>query len=135
MAELPVSPAGGRSMNQPDTATVLRTYYSAWTSKDFATATSLLDDSVRVENPLTGYEDAKTFASSLAGLGSLVTAANLLSAISEGDEAMLLYDLEIKRLGPLRVAEHFTVANGKIILIRQIFDTAEVRAAGLSHPV
>jgi hypothetical protein len=33
-------------------------------------------------------------------------------------------------IGVLRVAEHFTVANGRIRLLRQIHDTAALRAAG-----
>jgi hypothetical protein len=52
--------------------------------------------------------------------------------MSAGDEAMLLYDLEVEPLGTLRVAEHFTVGGGKITRIRQIHDTAAVRAAGLA---
>jgi hypothetical protein len=47
------------------------------------------------------------------------------------NEAMLLYDMQADGLGQLRVAEHFTVADGKIVKLRQIHDTAPVRAAGL----
>jgi hypothetical protein len=43
---------------------------------------------------------------------------------------MLLYDLEAGPVGKLRVAEHFTVEGGKMTRIRQIHDTAAVRAAG-----
>jgi hypothetical protein len=45
---------------------------------------------------------------------------------------MLLYDLDAEPLGTLRIAEHFTVAGGKITRIRQVHDTAAVRAAGLA---
>jgi hypothetical protein len=51
--------------------------------------------------------------------------------MSDGNQAMLLYDLYAERLGSLRVAEHFTVDDGKITRIRQVHDTAVVRAAGL----
>lgn len=121
-------------MNRSDTAEVVRTYFDAWTRKDFGAAWALLDDSLVVENPLTDYEDSATFKPSLAGLGSLVTAVNLAAAMSDLNEAMLLYDLQIKGLGSLRVFEHFTVAEGKINHIRQVFDTVEVRAAGLDDP-
>jgi hypothetical protein len=57
----------------------------------------------------------------------------LLAAMSEANEAMLLYDLKADPVGTLRVAEHFTVADGKIIRIRQVHDTAAVRAAGLGR--
>ncbi len=121
-------------MNRPDTDAVVRTYYDAWTSKDFAGAAALLDDALLVEGPINEYSTADSFASALAGFGSLVSAAKLLAAMSDGDEAMLLYDLDVEGLGPLRVAEHFTVANGKITRIRQMLDTVAVRAAGLAHP-
>jgi hypothetical protein len=52
--------------------------------------------------------------------------------MSSGDEAMLLYDLDAELLGSLRVVEHFTVAEGMITRLRQIHDTAPVRASGLA---
>ena len=88
-----------------ETAAVIRAYHDAWTAKDFAAA--------------------------LTAFGSMVTDVELLAAMSDGDEAMLLYDLVAGPVGTLRVAEHFTVADGKIVRIRQIHDTAPVRAAGL----
>ncbi|MGH2869941.1 MAG: hypothetical protein ACRDNK_20530 [Solirubrobacteraceae bacterium] len=48
-------------------------------------------------------------------------------------KAMLLYDMQVEQLGQLRVVEHFTIADGKIIRLRQIHDTAPVRAAGLAR--
>ena len=62
----------------------------------------------------------------------MVTKVELLAALSDRDQAMLLYDLDAERLGRLRVAEHLTVADGKITRIRQIHDTVAVRAAGLA---
>jgi hypothetical protein len=52
--------------------------------------------------------------------------------VTRWHEEMLLYDLDAERVGTLRVAEHFTVADGKITRIRQIHDTAAIRAAGLA---
>jgi len=52
--------------------------------------------------------------------------------MSAGNEAMLLYDLDAEPLGTLRIAEHFTTGDGKITRIRQVHDTAAVRAAGLA---
>jgi hypothetical protein len=36
-------------------------------------------------------------------------------------------------IGPLRVAEHFTVEQGLITRIRQVHDTASLRAAGFER--
>lgn len=54
----------------------------------------------------------------------------MLAQFSANDEAMLLYDLDVAQLGPLRVAEHLTVANGRITRIRHVHDSATLRAAG-----
>ncbi len=46
---------------------------------------------------------------------------------------MLLYDLEVEGLGKMRIAEHFTIAGGRITRIRQIHDTAALRTAGFGR--
>jgi ketosteroid isomerase-like protein len=115
-----------------DTETTVRAYHEAWTSKDFAAAVALLADGLTVEVPVNEYPTAQSFAAALEGFGSMVTEVELLAVMSDGDEAMLLYDLTAGPVGALRVAEHFTVTDGKIVRIRQIHDTAPVRAAGLA---
>jgi hypothetical protein len=120
-------------MNVHDTAEVVRAYHDAWTHKDFATARALLASTLVVEVPINSYPTAESFAAALEGFASMVTNIELLAAMSEANEAMLLYDLKADPVGTLRVAEHFTVAAGKIIRIRQVHDTAAVRAAGLGR--
>ena len=123
-------------MNQPNTGAVARAYWDALTSKDFEAAIALLDGALEVEGPIKEYHSAKDFGPALADFGSRLSSHELLAAMSEGDEAMHLYDLEVNQLGSLRVVEHYTVKDGKITRIRQILDTAAVRAAGpeLAHP-
>ena len=119
-------------MNAPDTAEVVRAYHDAWTRKDYTRARALLSGTLAVEVPVNDYPTAESFAAALESFGSMVSSAELLAAMSDGNEAMLLYDLEAGPVGTLRVAEHFTVEGGKITRIRQIHDTAAVRAAGLA---
>lgn len=117
-------------MNRHDAAAVVRAYHNAWTSKDFDAAGNLLADDLVVEVPINDYPTAESFTAAVATIGSITTNVDLLAAMSAGDEAMLLYDMQVERLGILRVAEHFTVNGDKITRIRQIHDTAQVRAAG-----
>jgi ketosteroid isomerase-like protein len=119
-------------MNAQDTAAIVRAYHDAWTAKDFAAASALLAPTLVVEVPVNDYPTAGSFAAALESFGSMVTRVDLLAAMNAGDEAMLLYDLDAGPVGTLRVAEHFTVENGKINRIRQVHDTAAVRAAGLA---
>jgi ketosteroid isomerase-like protein len=120
-------------MDTSDAAAVARRYHDAWTAGDFATATGLLAGNLTVETPVNDYPTAESFAAALRSFGAMVVSVELLAAMGDGDEAMLLYDLHADRLGTLRVAEHFTAADGKITRIRQIHDTAAVRAAGLAQ--
>ena len=49
--------------------------------------------------------------------------------MQSGDEAMVLYDVDVVGLGELLVVEHFTVSDGVIVRLRQIHDTAAIREA------
>lgn len=119
-------------MTAHDTAEIVRAYHDAWTHKDYAQAIALLAGTLTVEVPVNDYPTAGSFAAALESFGAMVSSAELLAAMSDGNQAMLLYDLEAGPIGTLRVAEHFTVEGGKITRIRQIHDTAAVRAAGLA---
>ena len=114
------------------TLSVVRAYHRGWTSKNFDQAVRLLAPDLKVEVPINDYPTAESFAQALAGFGALIQSVTLLAELAKENEAMLLYDMDVARLGKLRVAEHFTVADGKITRIRQIHDTAPVRAAGFA---
>jgi hypothetical protein len=108
---------------------VVRRYHDGWTSKNFEQAIDLLASPLKVEVPINDYPTAESFARALRSFGNLVTSVDLLSEMSDGNEAMLLYDMQVEALGTVRVVEHFTVADGKIARLRQIHDTAPIRAA------
>jgi ketosteroid isomerase-like protein len=111
---------------------IARTYHDAWTSKNFDQAESLLADDLVVEVPINHYPTTESFASAVRSFGSLATNVDLLSELGAGDEAVLLYDMEVNGLGELRIVEHFTVSDGKVVRLRQIHDTAPLRAAGFA---
>ncbi len=115
-----------------DTLSVVRAYHRGWTSKNFDEAVRLLAPDLKVEVPINEYPTTESFAEALVGFGGLVTSVELLSELGEGNEAMLLYDMDVDGLGKMRVAEHFTVDEGQITRIRQIHDTAALRAAGFA---
>ncbi|MGH3291788.1 MAG: nuclear transport factor 2 family protein [Trebonia sp.] len=104
-------------------------YHRAWTTRDFDRAVSLLSPSLHVEVPVSSYPTRESFAEALLMFGSQVASVEVLSEMDAGDEAMILYDMEVEGLGAVRVVEHFTVSDGKIVRLRQIHDTAAIRAA------
>ena len=107
---------------------IVRRYHDGWTSRNYQQAIELLASDLIVEVPINEYPTKESFADALRNFGELVTDIEVLSELSAGNEAMLLYDMQVEQLGPLRVVEHFTVAEGKITRLRQIHDTAPVRA-------
>lgn len=115
-----------------DTLAVVRAYHRGWTSRNFDQAIGLLSPALAVEVPINDYPTKDSFAAALAGFGGWVTGVRLLAELSRDDEAMLLYDMDVEGLGTIRVAEHFTVAGGRITRLRQIHDTAALRAAGFA---
>lgn len=110
---------------------VVREYHDGWTNKAFDRSIQCLSPNVVVEVPINAYPTKDSFAHALRQFGGMVTRVVLLAEFAEADQAMLLYDMDVPGLGTMRVAEHFTVANGEIVRLRQIHDTAPVRAAGL----
>ncbi len=121
----------GAAKISDDTLAVVRAYYDGWTKKRFAAAVRLLANDLKVEVPVNEYPTTQSFADALSRFGSLVKDVKLLAEFANNDEAVLLYDMDVDRIGAMRVAEHFTVERGRITRIRQIHDTAAVRAAGL----
>jgi hypothetical protein len=121
-------------MTADDTRSIVQAYHDAWTSKHFDQAIGLLSAKLEVEVPINDYPTTQSFAQALAGFGGLATRVELIAEFSAAGEAMLLYDVDVERLGRLRIAEHFTVADGRIVRIRQVHDTVALRAAGFEQP-
>jgi hypothetical protein len=113
-----------------DALAVVRAYHAAWTGRRFDEARALLAAQLAVEAPINEYSTRDSFAEALAAFGGLVRDVELLAELAGDREAMLLYDMAVEGLGRLRVAEHFTVVDGKIAGIRQVHDTEALRAAG-----
>lgn len=110
---------------------VVRVYHEAWFSGRVDDAVACLAPDLTVEVPVNTYPTRESFGEALRGFSPMVRHITMLAEFVEGNEAMLLYDLEISGLGSLRVAEHFTLSQGRITRIRQVHDTVAVRAAGL----
>ena len=115
-----------------DTISTVRAYHRGWTGRRFDQSIDLLASDLKVEVPINDYPTRDSFAQALVGFGTLVERVVLLAELAEGNEAMLLYDMDVAQLGRIRMAEHFTVAGGKIARIRQVHDTTTIRASGFA---
>ena len=107
---------------------VARRYHDAWSNGRYDHIRSLLADGLLVETPINSYPTADLFVAAVVSFASSCDGVTLLADFGDADEAMLLYDMTVRGLGPFRVAEHFHVVGGKITLIRQVHDTFAVRS-------
>lgn len=110
-------------------------YHGAWTSGDVPAAARLLSSDATFDVPLNAYSTKDSFISALRSFGGATRRVDVLASF-EGidDDSCLIYDMEVKGLGTLRVAEYFKVVDSKIVVLRQIHDTADLRAAGFGPP-
>lgn len=115
-----------------DALAIVRAYHDAWTTRDFDHAGRRLSDALLVEVPINAYPTKADFLRAVAYTRDMVSRVHLLAEFGDTSEAMLLYDMQLP-MCDLRVAEHFTVSEGQITRIRQIHDTAAIRAAGIGQ--
>jgi len=117
-----------------DTLAVVRGYHAGWSSGRFADAFAALSEELKIEVPINEYPTKASFTEAVSRFAGAVSTVKLLTELANDRDAMLLYDMEVRGIGSLRVAEHFTVDKGKITRIRQIHDTAALRGAGAQQP-
>jgi hypothetical protein len=116
-------------MQTPTALSVARAYHRAWTHRDFAELERLVADPLHVEVPINRYASRTAFLEAVRQTAQMTSMVAVLAELGSDGEAVLLYDMTLP-IGELRVAEHFTVSGGRIHTIRQIHDTALLRAAG-----
>jgi hypothetical protein len=117
-------------MNDRNALDVARAYHRAWSTKDLEAVGAHLADDLRVEVPINAYEGKVDFLDAVHRTARMTSEVNLLAELGGEGEAVLLYDMTLP-IGILRVAEHFTVTGGRIRRLRQVHDTAALRAAGV----
>lgn len=115
-----------------DGLTVARAYHAAWTTRQFDDAAQRLADGLTVEVPINDYPPKADSIRAVELTRHMSSAVHLLAEFGKPGEALLVYDLELP-MTALRVAEHFIVRDGHIARIRQIHDTAALRAAGIGQ--
>lgn len=110
-----------------------RAYHEHWRGGRFDLAADLLDETVQIETPINSYAHKADFVAALASFGVLVAETTNFIELAGGNDVVQVYDMEITGLGKIRIAEHFVVSDGKITHLRQIHDTAVLRAAGFDR--
>ena len=111
---------------------IVQAYYRNWTSKNYDKAANLLDENIQFEMPINNYENKSVFMQAVKFTGDNATNLHLLTELGNDTEAILIYDFNFAPIGNMRIAEHFKTKNCKIVFIRHIHDTFQLRIAGFS---
>lgn len=107
---------------------IARTYHQAWTSERFADAARCLSESLHVEGPINSYPTKDAFLEAVRRTRAMTSKVEILAEFGNDNEALILYDMALP-FGPMRVAEYFAAADGRICVIRHVHDTAAIRDA------
>ena len=105
-----------------DAAQVADGFFTAWTTKDFARARSLLHDDVSFKGPLESFSDADSYVASLQQLSGIVTGAEKQKVFVDGDDVCVIYDLRTAPVPSSRTCEWYRVRDGKIASVSVVFD-------------
>jgi hypothetical protein len=97
---------------------------------NYQQAIELLSRAPAINVPINDHPPAESLACALRGVGDLVTSVELLAEMSSDMRATLPCGIHVEGPGGVRVVYHFTVAGREIVRLRQVDDTADVRAAG-----
>lgn len=107
---------------------VARAYHDAWKGRVYEQAWALLDEGLTVEVPINDYPTKSAFAEAARYTREMAATVTELGEFGGERDAVLIYDMLLP-VGNLRIAEVFSVDDGRITRIRHIHDTATLRGA------
>jgi hypothetical protein len=116
------------------TRDVVTKYHEALGDRDFDAARMLLKDDLHFIGPFDEFDSADDYIETLRGLWSIVESTKLKHISTDGDEAVVLFEMATSTpAGTQLICEWYGVEGARIAWIRALFDTAPfafLRAAG-----
>ena len=112
-----------------DPRAVVEAYFNAWQSNDFPTMRAVLDDKVDFAGPIDHFDNADAYQQAIRGLSQMKTDIAIHKTFVDGPDVVTWYDLHTKIASPAAVAEWSHVENGKITMVRVVFDARPFTAA------
>jgi hypothetical protein len=111
-------------------------YYEAWTTHDLDRAMTYIADNIVWDAPAGLIEGAEAYRAFMLPYVQILTSAELIAAFGGDEKAVLVYDTRTVPVESAPAAECVTVANGKIVANRYIFDRLPFEAPRRQqHPV
>jgi hypothetical protein len=125
-------PIGKDIIMTKTTSPALRTalaYHQAWTSHDLDKAMSYIADDIVCDAPAGRLEGADAYRGFMGPFVQILTGSELIGAFGDDQTALIMYDTETVPVKSAPAAECVTVADGKIVYSRFVFDRAPFDAA------
>lgn len=103
---------------------VLKRFYDAAVKRDLAAARACLADDMVFQGLFETYPNADVYIQTFTGLLQITLRLEVKKIISEGNDAVVFFELETRDPAPatVLVAEWHQVSNGKIVHARSVFD-------------
>ena len=108
----------------PDATSIVTGCLEAWTSGDFDTARSLIDDDISFAGPFGTAQGADAYMSGLRRFRQRgVRSAVVHKVFRDGDDVCVIYDIAVSTAaGDVPTAGWYQVREGKISSVRAFFD-------------
>jgi ketosteroid isomerase-like protein len=117
------------SENKSPALRIALAYYEAWTTHDLDRAMTYIADDIVCDAPAGRLEGAQAYRGFMAPFVQILTAAELIGAFGDEEQAIIVYDTRTVPVASAPAAECVTVKNGKIVSSRFIFDRLPFDAA------
>jgi hypothetical protein len=115
-------------MTEQTALEIATAFLDAFTGKDFEKAGSYLADDFAFDGPIAHYKSAKNFLSGSRAFAETIRPGwTKVTAFGDDREALLLYDLFLVSGAAMRIADYYTVSNGKIKTETILWDTRGFR--------
>lgn len=101
---------------------IVEKYQKAWAAHDLRTARTLLDDALLFEGPIDTFDNADDYIKALTQLAPVLKGATQKKVFVDGEDVMVISELDTTVAGAAPVAEWFRVKGDKIAEIRAYFD-------------
>ncbi|SRR6266566_637819 len=115
-----------------DARAIVASYFDAWNNNDFSTMRSVLADDVDFAGPIDHFDNADAYQQAIRGLSQMKTGISIHKTFVDGSDVLTWYDLHTKIAPPAPVAEWSHVEQGKITMVRVVFD-ARPFSPGAAH--
>jgi hypothetical protein len=97
-------------------------YHQAWSGGDFERAMTYVDPQIVCHAPAGAVQGEQAFRAFMGPFAGMVRSSRLLAAYGDDAHAVLVYDTTTPLVSSAPGAEWHTVAAGRIVAMRLIFD-------------